>query len=176
MKKKALIITSKLVQDHEFIYPFYRLKEEGFEIDTFNNENKQTIGFFGTKIPPKEEDNIIQLEQINVKNYQVLILPGGVKSMEILRLNEKIIEVIKSFAKEKKVIAATCSAIMMLISANLIKNKNVTGYAAWRIDIENAGGKYIDKPFVIDENLITSPHYKYLGEWMAATVNILKKK
>ena len=52
--KKGVIISGNLAQDHEFIYPFYRLKEEGYEIDTFNNENKQTIGFFGTKIPPKD--------------------------------------------------------------------------------------------------------------------------
>ena len=51
--KKALIITSKLVQDHEFIYPFYRLKEEGYEVDTFNNDLKQVLGYFGTKVPPK---------------------------------------------------------------------------------------------------------------------------
>ena len=50
MNKKALIATSKLVQDHEFIYPFYRLKEEGYEVHTFICEKKQTTGYFGTKI------------------------------------------------------------------------------------------------------------------------------
>ena len=54
--KKILIITSKLVQDHEFIYPFYRLKEEGYDVITCNSDNKQVLGYFGTKIPPKEDD------------------------------------------------------------------------------------------------------------------------
>ena len=89
MNKKVLIITSKLVQDHEFIYPFYRLKEEGFKVDTYNGERKQTNGYFGTKIQPKEEDNIVQIDEIKVETYDVLILPGGVKSMEILRLEKK---------------------------------------------------------------------------------------
>ena len=71
---KALIITSQLVQDHEFIYPFYRLKEEGFDVSTYNGDNKQVLGFFGTKIPPKEEDKIVQLSEIDNKDYSILIL------------------------------------------------------------------------------------------------------
>ena len=58
---KALIITSKLVQDHEFIYPFYRLKEEGIEVDVYNQTNEAVLGFFGTKIPPQKTDNIIKI-------------------------------------------------------------------------------------------------------------------
>ena len=104
MNKKALIVTSKLVQDHEFIYPFYRLKEEGYEVDTFNSEKKQTLGYFGTKIPPKEDDKIVQLQEIDVKNYDVLVLPGGVKSMEILRLNKDLIEIKKNLTEIRKLL------------------------------------------------------------------------
>ncbi len=172
--KKILIITSKLVQDHEFIYPFYRMKEEGFNVDTFNGENKQTLGYFGTKIPPKEDDKIITLNDLDVKNYDVLILPGGVKSMEILRLNEKAIQIVKEFYENKKIIAATCSAIMMLISAKIIKDKRVAGYYAWKDDVENAGGIFVDKPCVIDKNLVTSPHYKYVGDWMKGLLSLIK--
>ena len=76
--KKILIITSKLVQDHEFIYPFYRLKEEGYEVITCNCENKQVLGYFGTKIPPKEDDKIIDINKITINDYDALVLPGGV--------------------------------------------------------------------------------------------------
>ncbi len=172
--KKIVIITSKLVQDHEFIYPFYRMKEEGFNVDTFNGENKQTLGYFGTKIPPKEDDKIITLNDLDVKNYDVLILPGGVKSMEILRLNKKAIQIVKEFYDNKKIIAATCSAIMMLISAKIIKDKKVAGYYAWKDDVENAGGIFVDKPCVIDKNLVTSPHYKYVGDWMKGLLSLIK--
>ena len=172
---KALIITSKLVQDHEFIYPFYRMKEENYEVHTCNNTNKQDLGFFSTKIPPKEEDKIIDINDVNVDDYKLLILPGGVKSMEILRLENKVIETIKKFDQKKKIIAATCSAVMLLISSKIIKGKKVTGYYAWKDDIENAGGIFIDHPCVKDQNLITSPHYKYLGEWMKGVIEELSK-
>ncbi|OUX38017.1 MAG: hypothetical protein CBE33_01850 [Candidatus Pelagibacter sp. TMED273] len=172
---KALIITSQLVQDHEFIYPFYRLKEEGILVDVYNQTNQIVKGFFGTKIPPQKEDNIISLENLNIDEYDLLILPGGVKSMEILRLDKKAIQTVIKFNEKKKLIAAICSGTMMLISAEIIKNKNVTGYYAWKQDIINAGGNFIDSPCVEDNNLITSPHYKYNGEWMKLVISKLNK-
>ncbi len=93
-------------------------------------------------------------------------MPGGIKSMEILRLKKDVIKIINEFNKKKKYIAATCSAAMLLISAKIVKNKKISGYYAWKDDIENAGGIFVDQPCVIDENIITSPHYKYVGNWM----------
>ena len=176
MRKKVLILTSKLVQDHEYIYPFYRLKEEGFDVHTCNGDSKQVLGFFGTKIPPKEEDKIVQLTEIDNKDYSILILPGGVKSMEIMRLNKELLNLIKKFHENKTIIAATCSAAMLLISSGLTKGRSMTGYYAWKDDIVNSGAKFIDKPCVIDGNIVTSPHYKYVGEWMKGVINLFKKK
>ena len=175
MRKKVLILTSKLVQDHEYIYPFYRLKEEGFDVHTCNGDSKQVLSFFGTKIPPKEEDKIIQLAEIKNKDYSILVLPGGVKSMEIMRLNKEILSLIKKFHENKTIIAATCSAAMLLISSGLSKGRKMTGYYAWKDDIINSGAKFIDEPCVIDENIVTSPHYKYVGDWMRGVINLYKK-
>lgn len=174
--KKVLIITSNLAQDHEFIYPFYRLKEENFEVITCNLQSDQTTGYFGTKIPPKNDDKIILPEDIKVDDYEMLVLPGGVKSMEILRLNTKILEIIKKFNEKNKIIAATCSACMLLISSKIVQDKKVTGYYAWKDDIINAGGKFVDEPSVVDGNLVTSPHYKFVGEWMKATLEQYNSK
>tara|TARA_Y100000741_G_C17954126_1_gene437013 strand:- start:28 stop:477 length:450 start_codon:yes stop_codon:yes gene_type:complete len=149
------------------------MKEEGYEVSTCNCEASQVNGYFGTKIPPKEEDKIIKLEDIKIENFDILILPGGVKSMEILRLNKKVLNLINDFNSNNKIIAATCSAIMLLISAKIIKGKKVTGYYAWKDDIENAGGIFVDKPCVIEGNLVTSPHYKYVGEWMKGALTKL---
>ena len=171
--KKALILTSKLVQDHEFIYPFYRLKEAGLEVETCNLSDGIVEGFFGTKIPPQTTDIIVNIQKVNVDNYDILILPGGVKSMEILRLNKDAIDVIKKFNNLNKIIAAICSGTMMLISAKILKGKKVTGYYAWKDDIENAGGIFVDKPSVTDSNLVTSPHYKFNGDWMSAVIEKL---
>ena len=91
--------------------------------------------------------------------------------MEILRLNKKVLSIISDFFSKKKLIAATCSATMLLISSKIIKNKKVSGYYAWKDDIVNAGGIFVDEPCVIDENLITSPHYKFVGNWMKGLIS-----
>ena len=172
---KALIITSQMVQDHEFIYPFYRLKEEGVDVCVYNQSREIVKGFFGTKIPPQKDDKIVLLEDIDVDQFDLLILPGGVKSMEILRLDEKAIDMVRVFNKKEKIIGAICSGTMMLISADIIKGKKITGYYAWKKDIINAGAEFVDSPAVVDGNLITSPHYKYNGDWMRSVMSKFKK-
>ena len=172
---KSLIITSQFVQDHEFIYPFYRLKEEDIEVHVYNQTDNIFKGFFGTKIPPQKDDVIINFDNFNVNNYELLILPGGVKSMELLRLDKKAIDIVKKFNDQNKIIGAICSGTMMLISADIIKGKQVTGQYAWKQDILNAGATFVDKPCVKDKNLITSPHYKYNGEWMKNIIEQIKK-
>ena len=83
--KKALILTSNLVQDHEFIYTFYRLKEAGLNVETCNLSEGIVLGFFGTRIPPQATDTLVSLTNVHVDDYEILILPGGVNSMDILR-------------------------------------------------------------------------------------------
>ncbi len=174
--KNALIIAGRLNQDHEFIYPFYRLKEEGYDVTTAIEENKIVNGYFGTKIPPQKNDKVISFEKLDVKFYDLLIIPGGVKAMEHLRLNKNVLEFIKEFDELEKTIGAICSAALLLISAKVVKGRKVSGYYAWKDDIENAGATYVDKPCVIDKNLITSPHYKYNGEWMKGVLSVESKK
>ena len=62
-----------------------------------------------------------------------------------------------------------------MISAKIVKNKNITGYYAWKDDIENAGATFVDSPVVVDENIVTSPHYKFVGEWMGQVLKNFKK-
>jgi len=59
---------------------------------------------------------------------------------------------------------------MLLISAKIIKNKKVTGYYTFKDYVENTREIFVDKPYVIDDNIITSPHYKYLGQWMKGLI------
>ena len=172
---KALIVTGSMAQDHEFIYPFYRLKEDGIDTYVFNGSKNQVLGFFGTKIPPQKDDNIIELKDIEVDAFDLLIIPGGVKAMEHMRLNTELSKIISEFNFKKKIIGCICSGVFLMISANIVKNKNITGYHAWQIDIENAGATFIDKPVVIEDNIVTSPHYKYVGVWMKEVLKLLNK-
>ncbi len=175
MKKKAVIISGNLAQDHEFIYPFYRLLEEGFEVDVCLNEGKAIKGILGTDLPPNKNHPVSKIEEIKTSNYELLIIPGGVKAMEKVRQNKKIIEFISNFHKENKVIGCICSGTQLLISAKIVKGKNISGYYSMKDDIINAGANYVDEPAVIDNKIITTAHYKDMGPWMKAVLNEFNK-
>ena len=171
--KKAIIITGNLVQDHEFIYPYYRLLEEGFEIDVCILEGKPVQGILGTSIPPNKDQIIKKIEEVKVDDYSVLVLPGGVKAMEKVRQNKDIIKFISAFDKAKKLIACICSAAQLLISAKVVKGRKISGYYSMEDDLVNAGAIYTDNTAVIDDNIVTTAHYKDMGPWMKAVIKKL---
>lgn len=161
--KKALIITGQLVQDHELIYPYYRLKGEGFNVE-IAARGKQITGIIGTKFTVDK-----QLEELS-HDYDLLVLPGGAKCMEKLRQEKIVLDFIHEWDKNNKVICSICHGAQLLISAKVVKARKISGYYSIKDDIINAGAEYVDAPFVIDRNVISCPHYKYLGEWMNATL------
>jgi protease I len=167
---KALIITGRHVQDHEFIYPYYRLQEEGYEVDVATRGKETVTGAIGVKIVPTRE--IPPVEQLLAKTkYNVLILPGGAKAMEYMRQDEQLLLYIYGYHGIGGVIGSICHAAQLLISAGLVKGRMISGYYSIKDDINNAGGTYIDEPFVTDGRIVSSPHYRYLGPWMRAVLN-----
>lgn len=175
MIKKAIIISGNLVQDQEFIYPYYRLLEEDFDVHVCLNEKKFVKGFLGTDIPPNKDQKLVNIEDINPKDYNFLVLPGGVKSMEKVRQNKSIIDFISEFNKQKKTIACICSGTQLLISAKVVKGRKISGYYSMMDDIVNAGASYEDRPAVVDSNIITTAHYKDMGPWMATALKVFYK-
>ena len=175
MKNKALIISGNLAQDHEFIYPFYRLLEEGFEVDVCINEGLPVKGILGTDIPPNKNHPVLNIKNIKPSDYDLLILPGGVKAMEKVRQNKDIIKFISDFHYQGKVIGCICSGTQLLISAKIIKGKKISGYYSMIDDINNAGAIYTDAPSVIDGKIVTTAHYKDMGPWMKSVLDEHKK-
>ena len=169
--KRALILTGKFVQDHEFIYPYYRVQEEGFEVTVASEDGQETVGALGTKIPVNAK-----IDDVNPDEYNLLIIPGGAKAMEYMRQNKRIIEIISEWNKKGKVIASICHGSQLLISARVVKGRKISGYYSIKDDINNAGAEYVDAPFVVDNNIITSPHYKHLGPWMKEVIRIFNTK
>ena len=167
---KAIIISGNLAQDHEFIYPYYRLLEASFLVDVCMLEGKHVKGFLGTNLPPNKDQIVKNIDQIKVEDYDLLVLPGGVKAMEKVRQEKKIIKFISDFDKQKKIIACICSGAQLLISACIVKERKIAGYYSMKDDLINAGAIYTDEPAVIDDNGITTAHYKDMGPWMREVI------
>lgn len=170
MRKKALIIAGKFTQDHEFIYPLYRVQEEGFEVDVAVRNKVEVPCSLGIPIRPTRD-----IAGIAVDDYDLLVLPGGAKAMEYLRQDQEVLQFIHDFNAAGKVIASICHAGQLLISARVVAGRRISGYYSIKDDLNNAGAIYVDEPAVIDENIVSTAHYKHLGPWMKATFDVFKK-
>jgi len=173
-KIKPIIISGSQAQDHEFVYPYYRLLEETSDVDVCLIGGKPVNGILGTALPPNKMQTVKDINQVNVKDYNLLILPGGVKAMEKIRLNKLLINFISDFNKTGNTIGCICSGVQLMISAKIVKNKRIAGYYSLEDDIVNAGAIYTDLPAVVDDNIVTTAHYKDMGPWMRAVLDNFK--
>jgi protease I len=163
---KAVIVTGRLAQDIEAIYPLYRLQESGFEVDVAVRGRQPCTGISGLKIEPTRD--IPQVDETYA--YELLILPGGVKAMEHMRLDDGLLDFIAAYHASGGVIGSICSGAQLLISAGLCKNRTISAYPAMRVDVENAGGRWHPGPVVNFDRIVSAPHYRDLGPWMKEVI------
>ena len=173
--KRGVIISGNLAQDHEFIYPYYRLLEEGIKVDVCLLEGKPVKEYIGNFFATKQRSRSKKIEDLKTDDYDILILPGVVKSIEKVRQEKKIINFISKFNDQKKTIACICSGAQLLISAKVVNGRKIAGYYSMKDDLINAGADYTDKPAVIDKNIITTAHYKDMGPWMKEALKVLHR-
>lgn len=147
---KALILVASGFEDSEFLYPFYRLQEEGIDVDVAGPETTTFTGKHGYTA-----DANMTFSQVDTDEYDALILPGG-KAPETVRLNEDAIRITKAMFKARKVVAAICHGAQTLISAGVLDGRKATCWQGIRDDLRVAGAAYSDQEVVIDGHLITS--------------------
>jgi len=173
--KKALLITWEKFQDHEVIYPYYRLHEEGFDVDIMANVEGKILGILGTNMDSTLTVGALKntdFFESALRDYEFLVIPGGVKALEKLRQERQVLDFVKAWNTAGKVIASTCHGAQLLISSQVVAGRKVSGYYSIRDDINNAGATYVDAPAVVDGNLISSPHYKWMGAWMKTAIEV----
>ena len=100
------------------------------------------------------------IESAEAKNYDALLLPGGVMNPDRLRMDAKAVGFVKAFFDAKKPVAAICHGPWTLIEAGAAKNRTLTSWPSLKTDIENAGGSWVDQETVVDGNVVTSRNPK----------------
>ena len=108
-------------------------------------------------------------------DYDALVLLGG-RAPEYLRLNERVIQIVRHFAEANKPIAAICHAAQVLAAAGVLKGKSCSAYPAVEPDVKNAGGKYVDLAMDkahVDGNLVTAPAWPAHPQWLAKFLQVL---
>jgi protease I len=96
------------------------------------------------------------IDEANANDFDALVLPGGVRNPDHLRTHQNVIRLIRDFAGQGKPIAAICHGPWLLIEADLIRGRTVTGWPSIRTDLRNAGARVVDEAAAVDGNIVTA--------------------
>lgn len=172
--KRIAIISSDGFEEIELTGPAWYFRELGAQVDIIAPKYKPAPANFGLSMPEEMSKTHIMaiqyllpvgwikvdrtVDQINVDDYDAVFIPGGAWNPDNLRHDPEVVQFVKDFNAAGKLVSAICHATVVLINAEIIKGKKLTGYWNIQIDLKNAGGIVSDVPVVVDGNLITSRH------------------
>lgn len=187
--KKLLMIVGDFVEDYEVMVPFQALQMVGHQVhavcpDKGSGEAVRTAvhDFEGDQTYSEKPGHNFALnadfDRIDPENYDALVLPGG-RAPEYLRLNDRVLEIVRHFAAADKPIAAICHGVQILTAAGVVEGRACTAYPAVGPEVTRAGGKWMDVPVEqahVDGKLVTAPAWPAHPEWLAKFLDILGTK
>jgi protease I len=188
-KKKILVLAGDYVEDYEIIVPFHALQMVGHTVHVVC-PGKKAGEFVPTAIHDFEGDQTYTekrghnfalnatFDQVKSEDYDALMIPGG-RAPEYIRMNARVLEIVRYFMKENKPVAAICHAPQVLAAAGVLKGRKCSSYPATSPDVTLAGGTYVDVAMaeaVVDGNLVTGPAWPALHSWLAKFLAVLGTK
>ena len=153
--KRVAILATDGVEQIELTEPRKALDEAGASTQIVSPKRGKIKGWqhdqWGDEIKVD-----ISLDDARADDFDALMLPGGVKNPDQLRMNEKAVQFVRSFFAAGKPVAAICHAPWMLVEADVARGRTVTSWPSLRTDLRNAGADWVDREVVTDKGLVTS--------------------
>ena len=172
---KAIILTANEFEDMELFFPYFRLLEEGVEVDIAAPHKGVIQGEHGYSLKITKT-----IEEVDPDSYDLLLIPGGFPNgaPATVRKVVKAQEIARSFFAKNKPVASICHGPWLLVSANLVKGRHLTSYWDDGVpeEIKAAGGIFEDKEVVVDGNLVTSRWPMDLPAFVREMVKLTKKQ
>lgn len=154
-KKKVAILATCGFEESELKEPKKALEKAGAEVHIISDKSGKikswTDNNWGSEYPVDHT-----LDEVSQKDYNALMLPGGVINPDTLRKNSKAVEFVKSFFENHKPVGAICHGPWLLAEADVLKGRKITSYASIKTDMINAGANWVDEEVVVDQGLVTS--------------------
>jgi protease I len=165
--KRVAVVLARNFEDIEATSPIEALENAGAEITVIGTSTGPVEGKKGAVI-----EATTTFADVSPDDFDLLLIPGG-GAPENLRIDDQAVSWTKTFTESNKPVGAICHGAQLLISAEVLRDRNVTAVNKIRDDIRNAGGKYVDEALVIDGNLITSRVPADLPQFNAALVEAI---
>jgi len=184
--KKILMLVGDFGEDYEIMVPFQALLAVGHTVHAICPDKKagESIAtaihdFEGHQTYSEKPGHRFTLNasfaEVKPEHYDALVIPGG-RAPEYLRLNPKVIELVRHFFTAKKPVAAICHGAQILAAAGVLEGRTCSAYPACRPEVEVARGTYaeiaIDGAFT-DGNLVTAPAWPAHPAWLAQFLQVL---
>ena len=184
--KSILVLAGDYVEDYELMVPVQTLQAVGYRVDVVcpdkksGNQIRTAIhDFEGDQTYSEKRGHNFTLNatfaDIDESTYDGLLVPGG-RAPEYLRLNGRVLEIVKHFADNQKPIAAICHALQLLATADVLQGRKCTAYPACGPEVTAAGGEYVEIPVDgvhIDGNLVTAPAWPAHPAWLSAFMKVM---
>jgi protease I len=152
---RVLIIATDGFEEWELFGPRQILQERGAEV-VLASLKLEPIQATVHDQPGKTIRPDLTIDDVNVDDFDALILPGGVRNPDQLRLHGNVIAVIRLFAEQDKPIGAICHGPWLLVEADLLRGRTATSWPSIRTDLRNAGARVVDEGAVTDGKIVTS--------------------
>lgn len=187
MSKKILMITGDFTEDYETMVPFQTLQACGHSVDAVcpgksagdtvataihDFEGHQTY----TEKPGHNFALNASFDDIDVSAYDALVVPGG-RAPEYLRLDDKVLAMVRHFFDTNKPVASICHGAQLLAAAGVLKGRTCSAYPACAPEVTASGGTFADievTEATTDGNLVTAPAWPAHPAWLAQFLALLK--
>lgn len=186
--KKILMLVGDFVEDYEAMVPFQMLTMVGHTVHAVCPD-KQAGDTVRTAVHDFEGDQTYSekpghnfalhatFDDVDPADYDALVIPGG-RSPEYIRLNERVLDIVRHFAEADKPIASICHGQQVLAAAGVLEGKTCTAYPAVQPDVVAAGATWceVNDTFsnaCVDGKLVTAPAWPAHPEWMARFLEVL---
>ena len=184
--KKILMLVGDFGEDYEIMVPFQALLAVGHTVHAVCPDKKagESVAtaihdFEGHQTYSEKPGHRFALNatfaEVKPDQYDALVIPGG-RAPEYLRLNPKVLELVRHFFTAKKPVAAICHGAQILSAAGVLEGRTCSAYPACRAEVEIAKGKYADIAIdgaVTDGNLVTAPAWPAHPAWLAQFLTVL---
>ena len=167
---RILMIATDGYEDSELLETRRLLEERGADVTLASLEKGEIKGDKGATA---EVDATI--DEVDAGDFDALVLPGGVANPDKLRMNDEVVEMVRSFARSGRPVGAICHGPWLLVEADVVKGRKVTSWPSIRTDLRNAGAEVVDQEAVTDGNIVTSRKPEDIPAFAEAVARLVEK-
>jgi protease I len=170
--RKVAFLATDGVEQVELTAPWKALEQAGAELKLVSDHPGEILAANHDQKGDRFRVDA-EVTQVSARDFDALVLPGGVANPDKLRTNKNAVNFVREFMEADKPVAAICHGPWLLVEADAVRGRTITSWPSLETDIKNAGGAWVDKAVQLDQKLLTSRNPDDLPAFCAQLVQLL---